>query len=733
MKKRIIIGLSIFAVIFFLGGLYIAFTITQSTTMLDRLIMLHQVEILREHLLLEIKKVQADLNLKNTRYARSVDTVVKDVRNMERVSQVCFTCHHTEEVENRLHDMERQIDLYKLALSRLLTMRANITRLDEEEDNAFKIGEELVDKVNNMIALATLNLEKKTQTSLLSIEYTRNILYALGAVEPLLALVLAYIFIRGFTRPINVLLDATRKLKGGNLDHRVTGLRDEFGELANSINEMAGSLTAQIKKLAESEKRYRILFESAGDAIFIIDAEEGDRGRIIAANRSAADMHGYAIEEIVGMNISAVDTPEAARGVEERIEKMLRGESVKEEITHLKKDGTVFPVEITAGMIELDGHKYILAYDRDITERKKAEEALSLSESKFSKAFQASPDWITISTIDDGRYIEVNDTFERMSGYRKEEVIGRTAKELGIWTDSDERKEMVETLRKEGSLRNMEVHFRTRSGAILTMLRSSEIIDYEGKQCIISVTRDVTERRNAEIMLQRAERLKEVGEIAVGLAHEIKNPLAGIKSSMEVLYEEAVCSEEDREVLSKVVREIRRIELLLKDLLNFARPPKPQFSIIDINKILDATLELSVGKGVLSEQGINVVRELDAGLPATMADPMQVKQVFLNLILNAVDAMRDGGTLRLTTRYNEETHSIIIEIADTGKGIGTDAMDKIFQPFFTTKARGTGLGLSISKRLIEEHGGAITLQSMPDRGTTFIINIPVKRRKENAI
>jgi len=200
-----------------------------------------------------------------------------------------------------------------------------------------------------------------------------------------------------------------------------------------------------------------------------------------------------------------------------------------------------------------------------------------------------------------------------------------------------------------------------------------------------------------------------------------------------VLYEEAICSEEDREVLSKVVREIRRIELLLKDLLNFARPPKPQFSIIDINKILDSTLELSVGKGVLSEQGINVVRELDAGLPATMADPMQVKQVFLNLILNAVDAMRDGGTLRLTTQYDEETQSIIIEIADTGKGIGTDAMDKIFQPFFTTKARGTGLGLPISKRLIEEHGGAITVQSMPDRGTTFIINIPVKRRKENVI
>jgi two-component system sensor histidine kinase AtoS len=320
-----------------------------------------------------------------------------------------------------------------------------------------------------------------------------------------------------------------------------------------------------------------------------------------------------------------------------------------------------------------------------------------------------------------------------MSGYSKEEVIGRTAEELGIWGDPDEREQMVKTLRKEGSLRNMEVHFRTRSGAVLTMLRSSEIIDYDGKQCIISVTRDVTERRNAEIMLQRAERIKEVGEIAVGLAHEIKNPLAGIKSSMEVLYDEAICSEEDRDVLRKVIKEIRRIEMLLKDLLNFARPPKPQFSIIGINKILDATLELSVDKGLLLKQGITLVRELDAGLPDTMADPMQVKQVFLNLILNAVEAMQNGGTLRVTTRYEEETHSITIEIADTGKGIGADSMDKIFQPFFTTKPRGTGLGLSISRRLIEEHGGTITVQSVPDRGTTFIINLPVKRHKENVI
>ena len=315
---------------------------------------------------------------------------------------------------------------------------------------------------------------------------------------------------------------------------------------------------------------------------------------------------------------------------------MLRGEWLKEELTHKKRDGTVFPVEISAGLLELDGHKYILAFDRDITARKKAEEAQRLSEEKFSKAFRASPDWITISMIDDGRYLEVNDAFERLSGYSRDEVIGRTALELGIWPDSKEREEVVATLKKDGMLRNREVHFRTKSGTVLTMLRSSEIIDYGGTRCTISVTRDITERRNAEVMMQRAEQLKAVGEVAVGLAHEIKNPLAGIKSSIEVLHDESACLGEDADVLLKVIREIRRIEMLLKDLLNFARPPKPQFIPVDLNSILNSTLELSVDTG---RPGIIAEIEFDQRIPATMADPMQLKQVFLNLVLNAMEAM----------------------------------------------------------------------------------------------
>jgi signal transduction histidine kinase len=172
--------------------------------------------------------------------------------------------------------------------------------------------------------------------------------------------------------------------------------------------------------------------------------------------------------------------------------------------------------------------------------------------------------------------------------------------------------------------------------------------------------------------------------------------------------------------------------MLLKDLLNFARPPKPQFIPVDLNSILHSTLELSVDTGGLSP-GIIAVIEFDDRIPATMADPMQMKQVFLNLVLNAIEAMYGGGTLRVKTGYDEASSTIEIVIADTGKGIDKELLDKLFHPFFTTKPKGTGLGLAISKRLVEENGGTISVQSAPGSGTTFIIKLPVKQYEENRV
>ena len=314
MKKKIIIGLSIFALIFFLGGIYIIVTIEKTTNKFDQLIELHQVEILREHLLIQIKRVQTDLTVKDTRFARDVDVIVRNVRNLHNVLDTCFSCHHTEAVLKRLDELKKQTGDYEDALSRLMTIRANSARLVEEEENAFKAGETLTNMVNSMIMLTSMKLSQKTQSVLRDVSNTKTILFILVAVGPLLASALAFIFIRGYTRPVNILLEATRKIKTGDLDFRVEGLTDEFGELAGSFNEMAVSLKAQLVRIEESEKRYRMLFEKAGDAIFIVDAEGENVGHIVNANEAAAAMHGFTADELMGLNIIRdLDAPSAEK------------------------------------------------------------------------------------------------------------------------------------------------------------------------------------------------------------------------------------------------------------------------------------------------------------------------------------------------------------------------------------------------------------------------------------
>ncbi len=606
MKKKIIIGLSLFSLMFLVGGVCIIYTVQKATSKLDKLITLHEVEILRENLSIGVKRVQADLSLQNTHYARGAYITLKNVRSMSQAADTCFGCHHDEKVMQRLVNLKTHIEAYKVAISRVLTIRAGPERVKSEEENAVRIGDDLTTKIDEMIDYTRKRLSEKTKIGLKDIAGTRTILFVLVAVGPLLAIGLASVFIKGFTKPLDTILVAIRKLKGGNLDHRISGLSDEFGEVASAFNDMAGSLRENIYKIEDSEKRYRMLFDNASDAIFILEAEGENAGMIVAANRAAVDMHGYSVEELLTKNIADLDTPEAAKGAPARIKRILEGERVKAELTHIRKDGTVIFVEVSAGLIDFGSHRYILAMDRDITERKQAEEAL-----------------------------------------------------------------------------------------------------------------------------QRVEQMKVVGELAAGLAHEIKNPLAGIKVSIEVLLYELNLSQADREVLLRVTDEILRIELLMKELLNFARPPKPQFDIVDINKVLDKAMTFSVKNP--SFASVKVLKDYDSRVPGTMADPMQLQQVFMNLLLNAAEAMPGGGTLAMRTFYEEKTGLIQIMISDSGKGIDERSIDKIFQPFFTTKAKGTGLGLAITKRLIEQHGGSISVRNNQDGGAAFTITLPAKPVREEQL
>jgi len=748
MKKIIITAITIICLGFTLGGTYIIISMETATSQLDNVISLHQIEILREQLLIHLKKVQSDLSLKNTQHERSIDTVIANVRFLDESMDRCLGCHQSaamlqgnmqatnDYLLRRLYDLQSDIDEYKKSLSRYLTMRANRARTQLEFDKAFHTTERLVTEVNTMVHATNARLAEKTESSYREISETKIILYIMVILAPFLTIGLGFIIVRKVAQPVKALSQATTRIKEGDLDYRIEGLADEFEEVAASFNEMSDTLKHHIRELEESEKRYRALFESAGDAIFIVEAEGENPGKIVDANPAAAEMHGYTLDELMQLNlVKDLDAPDAAKDAPERIQRILKGEWIQAEINHLKKDGTVFPVEISAGLLTYMGRKYILAVDRDISVRKKMESIILQSKLDWEDTFDTITDMITIHDKD-FNIIHANKAAKEILKLPSLEVT-KAIKCYQYYHGTDCPPENCLscgclTTGEPDSFETFEPHLNR-----YLEVRAMPRFDHD-KQLIglIHVIRDISERKRVEEALQRAEQLKMVGEWATGLVHEIKNPLAGIKGSVEVVASEANIPEEDRAIVLQAVEEIKRIELLLKSLLNFAKPPKPQLALIDINDILDKTIAFSLRHPSLlsdSSLAINVFKDFDLKLPKTMADPMQIQQVFLNLLLNAVEAMPDGGILATKTSYDAKLDSIQITISDTGNGMEQSVKSKVFQPFFTTKRRGSGLGLAITRRLIEQHGGQIYLESDLGKGTEFNIFLHANKKQKEQV
>ena len=226
--------------------------------------------------------------------------------------------------------------------------------------------------------------------------------------------------------------------------------------------------------------------------------------------------------------------------------------------------------------------------------------------------------------------------------------------------------------------------------------------------------------------MERADRLASVGEMSTGVAHEIKNPLAGISSAISVLADELPEEDPRREIIRQVLEQIARLDKTATDLLSFGRPSRPEFSWVDINALVKKTL-FFVSQHP-EARNIHRIKELTRDLPAVWVDEKQIQQVLFNIIINAIQAMNAEGTLKIETDAvsRSEGDFVRVMVTDTGKGIPPEELDRIFTPFHTTKTQGTGLGLPISRQLLEQHGGSIKVDSRPGEGSTFTIELPVQ-------
>jgi two-component system NtrC family sensor kinase len=240
---------------------------------------------------------------------------------------------------------------------------------------------------------------------------------------------------------------------------------------------------------------------------------------------------------------------------------------------------------------------------------------------------------------------------------------------------------------------------------------------------VVYYEKDVTEARKLEQRLQQSERLKALGTLAAGIAHEIRNPLATINFNAQMLHRDLALNQAQEQMFADMLIEVKKIDRIVQQVLSFARPRQPQFLLNQLNDVVRYCYDLA--KVHMRKASIEVALELGDGLPSLVMDFNQISQVIMNLMINAIDAMPDGGRLSLKTSCADDPAALLLQISDTGTGILPADEGRIFDPFFTRKPDGTGLGLSISRQILEKHGAYIELNSTPGQGTTFLISFPL--------
>jgi PAS domain S-box-containing protein len=373
---------------------------------------------------------------------------------------------------------------------------------------------------------------------------------------------------------------------------------------------------------------------------------------------------------------------------------------------------------------------------REITERRQMEQALRDSEARVRTVLEACPVPITMNRVDDGVIIYESPAAYALLRYDEPQegssVVSR-------WANPDDRRAYLKLLRRTGAVDGLEIRYRKADGEVFPCALSARLIEYRGEPVIVSNLFDLTERRAAEAelahqreMLHQSEKLSALGELLAGISHELNNPLSVLVGQALMLRETAL---DDRTAAraEKIGKAADRCARIVKTFLAMARQEPSETVPVDLNAVIEGALEVT--GYALRTSGIDVSLRMAKALPPVMADPDQMRQVFINLIVNAQHALQDVDgprRLRITSSYRKPTEQVVIKVKDNGPGIPAEARTRIFEPFYTTKdiGTGTGIGLALCHRIVEAHGGTIVVESPAGEGTAFAIRLLATRAKD---
>ncbi len=489
---------------------------------------------------------------------------------------------------------------------------------------------------------------------------------------------------------------------------RIHELEAENIRLRLEVNKMKN--TEEALRLSE-EKFYKAFHHNQTMMAFIRLKDDV----YIDVNSSYAEVLGYSREEMIGKSVLElgvwVDLKER-QGVRKQLTE--NGYVRNCEFKFRSKSGEIIHVVATTNLLDLEGERCILTSLIDVTEQKRAEEALRKSEEIFYATFNANPLPMCIISIKNGTFLEVNKALSKNSGYAREEIIGCSITDINGWMDLSEREKFREAIDKEGFVRNYETSLLTKSGEILTSLISGVSIIWNNEKCHFLIHNDITELRRYQHEMARLDRLNLVGEMSAGIGHEIRNPMTTVRGFLQLLSVKDRYVQ-DKEYMDLMIEELDRANSIITEFLSLAKNKAVELKRQSLNHKVKTIFPLLFADAMKQDK---IIKMQLGDIPYIVIDKNEIKQLILNLVRNGLEAMSPGGLLSIKT-FKDDV-GVVLAVQDQGTGIAPEVLKKIGTPFLTTKDDGTGLGLAVCYSIARRNNAKIDIVT-GSTGTTFYV------------